>query len=1590
MGPKEGQTGGPRLLECSGEWETDMHQGLSNRPALLDRAAALNGEDAGFARFLAAAAQATDAEDLARLDPERFEAILRQSYKHLTSHEGDASRVTATPPRQPGDPLVVDVVSPDMPFIVDSALAALRAAGGTVRLFAHPVVRVAAGTVSEGSGRALSMLHIHSDPVADTGALVAEIDATMTEVARAVHDWQPMLERLRRAIANLGRQSVAQKEEWLRFLEWLIEHNFTFMGMREYRVGAEGLVPVSGSGLGILRDETLKVLRSGPEFVESTPQHTAFLASDEPLLVTKANVRARVHRRVHMDYVGIKLYGADGKAAGELRIVGQFTAQAQATPHTEVPIIRRKIAEVMRQSGVDPLGHDGRALLSALDSYPRDELFQIEVDQLHEFASAIAALYDRPRVRVLPRIDRFDNFVSILVYVPRDRYDGEARARITQYLAEVYDGRISAFYPNFPEGDLVRLHVIIGRVAGPTPRPARADLEARVDALTSNFGDALLATAPDPAAVSDYREAFSQAYQSRNTAEDAHADIAVLRGLGDSAGVAIKLRARDGADGSLGLKFYHRQSAIPLSDRVPMLEAFGFRVIDERTYTVVPRDGVERYLHDMVLEPADGTPFDVAGRGAAVEEGLLAVWNGLAESDQLNALVTRTGLAWNDAALLRALSRYLRQIGISYSQRYIAQVLVNQSGAASALVALFNALHDPQEAQRDAKAGAARNAVMAALDAMASLDEDTIVRRFLNLVEASVRTNAFQRDEAGDRRPALAIKFDSQKVEGMAAPRPFREISVYSPRVEGVHLRFGAIARGGIRWSDRPEDFRTEVLGLVKAQQVKNAVIVPVGAKGGFVPKRLVAGMSRDALQSEGVAAYTIFIGALLDVTDNLVSGAVVPPENVVRRDGDDPYLVVAADKGTASFSDTANSIATARGFWLGDAFASGGSAGYDHKKMGITARGAWEAVKRHFREMDRDIQREPFTVVGVGDMSGDVFGNGMLLSPHIRLVAAFDHRDIFIDPNPDAETSLAERKRLFALPRSSWQDYDKSLISAGGGVFPRNLKAIPLTPQIKGALGLTGDHATPAEVMSAILRAEVDLLWFGGIGTYVRSSQETNADVGDRANDAIRVAAPEVRAKIVGEGANLGVTQRARIEYALTGGRINTDAIDNSAGVNSSDLEVNIKIAVAPLLADGTLTMEARNAFLAGMTSEVAALCLRNNYLQTLALSLAERSGLGELPDHRALIERLEERGLLDRAVEFLPTDTALDARAAGGRALTRPELAVILAYAKLTLYADLLEGHAIDEPYLAGELYRYFPETLHQAYPEAVAGHRLKREVIATVLANAMINRGGPAFVGEIAAATSAGPGDVALAYAATRDVYGLTALNTAVDELDGRVSGDVQLALYATVMELLRQETLWFLRNGDVAQGLSGLVERHKAGVMTLQTLLATTLPAALSEQVAARAAELVSKGVPGETAQRFAELGVLGYASDIVLVSERSGVPVADAAAAFFGVFATFALWPVIELGRGIVLSDRFDRMALDRALANLMRGLRDLTADVLRTGAGPVDERLAEWKAQRKAGIERTVEAVAEMTQGMLTVSRLSVAAGLLADLAREG
>jgi glutamate dehydrogenase len=1011
----------------------------------------------------------------------------------------------------------------------------------------------------------------------------------------------------------------------------------------------------------------------------------------------------------------------------------------------------------------------------------------------------------------------------------------------------------------------------------------------------------------------------------------------------------------------------------------------------------------------MELENAFGQPIDLATHATRLEACFLVVMGGGAENDGYNALVLAAGLGWREVALIRTLSRFLRQIRVAYSQGYMWATLRKHAAVAAQIVRLFRARFDPHlPLSVDERANGEREVLSAiddALQAVDSLDEDRIIRLFVNAVTAAVRTNYYQLGRDGRPKDVVAIKFASRKLEAIPPPRPLYEMFLYSPRLEAVHLRFGKVARGGIRWSDRPQDFRSEILGLVKAQNVKNAVIVPVGAKGGFVPKRLPADGSREAVQAEGVVAYKSLILTLLDVTDNIGTIGVIPPADIVRHDDDDPYLVVAADKGTATFSDTANDVAIAHDFWLGDAFASGGSTGYDHKKIGITARGAWEAVKRHFREMDINVAAASITAVGVGDMSGDVFGNGMLREKTIKLVAAFDHRDIFIDPNPDPVRSFAERKRLFDLPRSSWQDYDRSVLSQGGGVFSRAAKDIRLSPQAQQLLGLA-EHVTPNDLIRAILKAGVDLIFFGGIGTYVRASEETEEAAGDRANDGVRVAAKDLRCRVIGEGANLAMTQRSRIEAAFQGIRLNTDAIDNSAGVNTSDMEVNIKIALNRPLRDGRLTMDTRNALLVRMTEEVASLVLRNNYLQTLALSLAERRGMDEFGFLQRVVQLLETRGLLDRALECLPDDMQFEERRRRLQPLTRPELAVLLAYAKLTLQEDLLESAVPDDPYLARELGRYFPKAVADGYADALEHHRLRREIIATQLANSMINRGGPSLIVRIADQTGAAPATIAAAFAATRDSYELTALNSAIDSLDNKISGKLQLELYRQVQNLLLDRIVWFLRATDLSKGMAGVVTHYREGIATVSAALEHVLSPEQQAQRAARRQELVTANVPVALAGRIADLPALIGAPDIVLVADRTGKPVQEVAAIYFAVVAYFKLDRLAAAE--IATVDYFDRLALDRARDAIGDAERKLTAAVLSGRAGGDDTvgeksaariktsletlletSLGRWVAPRQSEVERVKLIVAEMTGSGLTVSKLAVAASLLDDLTRH-
>ena len=1590
--------------------------------------------------FVAALFSHAEPEDLMHFDPRALASLAGQAWSLLAVRTAGTPRIRLDPPspavgpRGRRDDSVLQIVNDDMPFLLDSVLGELSERGVEVRFVVHPVLCV----IRDGAGRLLefngtrplagalreSFIHMRVESIDEEerrAEIVAGIERMLADVRAAVTDWRAMtarvVEMIERIKANPPPLPPAEVAEAVEFLQWLLANHFTFLGVRDYVLTEKSaLDPLFETGLGIMRSRELKVLRGARRPLEFTPEIMAFLREPRLLIVTKAALRSRVHRRLHMDYIGVKEFDREGRLVGEMRIVGLFTSTAYNRSARSTPYLRRKVEAVLARAGFDPDSHSGKALVNVLESYPRDELFQIDEDTLYQFALAVLQLDERPRIRVLPRRDRFNRFVSILVYVPRERFSSTVRARIGEYLAEMYKGRVSAFYPFFPEGPLVRVHFIIARYDHDTPNPDRSTLEHGVEAIVRTWIDALgeeLARSYDAARaralLAQYRDAFDQGYRESYSPATALEDVRLIETLTPNRPLGVDIhRRKQKADQAASaqaancveLKVWSCGQPIPLSERVPVLENMGFKVVDERTHEIARKAAASSpakppvWFHHMMLETRDARAIDLDANKRALEAAFLVVMRGAAENDGYNALVLAAGLAWREVALIRSISRFLRQIRVPYSQDYMWATLVKHASISAAIVELFHARFDPRPAitlaERSARERDIAGRIESALKEVQSLDEDRILRHFVNAVHAAIRTNFYQIDSAGQPSALIAIKFASRKLDGLPLPKPLYEVSIYSPRLEGVHLRFGKVARGGIRWSDRPQDFRTEVLGLVKAQQVKNAVIVPVGAKGGYVPKLLpgiiAQGATREMVQAEGTATYRLFITTLLDITDNLAGKDIVAPANVVRHDDDDPYLVVAADKGTATFSDLANTIAAEHGFWLDDAFASGGSAGYDHKKMGITARGAWESVKRHFREMGVDIGVTPITVAGVGDMSGDVFGNGMLREKTLKLVAAFDHRDIFIDPSPDSERSFAERRRLFDLPRSSWQDYGRALISPGGGVFSRALKEITLSQEAQALLGLPA-AATAQEIMHAILKVPVDLLYFGGVGTFVRDSGETDDAVGDRANDAIRVTGAELRAKVIGEGANLGMTQRGRIEAARRGVRLNTDAIDNSAGVNTSDVEVNLKVALAIPMRDGRLTREARNRLLAELTDEVAALVLRNNYLQTLALSLAQRRGLEDLGFEQRLMQVLEIAGELDRAVEFLPDDVEMSERRRRSEALTRPELAVLLAYAKLSLNHELLLSDVPDDPYLARELDRYFPSAVAERFPDAVEHHRLRREIIVTQLANSMINRGGPSFLVRIGDQTGARPAAIAAAFAAVRDSYGMTSLNTAIDALDNKVAGTLQLDLYGAVQDLLLDRVVWFLRNVDFREGLLVVVSHYRAGIAAVDAALDAALPDTAARQCSDKQAELVKQAVPEELARRLARLPALVAAPDIVMAADRTGRDIGALTATYFAAEAFFRLDRVTAAARGIVVSDYFDRLALDRALDSIGEAERRLAAAMAENGIAGAAA-VEAWAAPRREQVERVRMSVQEIANSGLTLSKLAVAASLLGDLVR--
>ncbi|MDP6874376.1 MAG: NAD-glutamate dehydrogenase [Alphaproteobacteria bacterium] len=1559
------------------------------------------------------------AEDVNEASPENLYGAALSLWKFAAQRKAGEVKLRVYNPRMEehgwnSSHTIVEIITDDMPFLVDSVIGNLNHWDREVHLAIHPVIRLVRDEkglrqellppMTNGKpGLSESVLHVQIAELSDQVALekiADDLHGVLDDVKVSVADWPAMLDQLDNAVEQLKTGTFPQSKEEVAesraFLSWMRDNHFTLLGCRDYsyssKKGADELAVVPDSSLGIFRDEDRHVLtrQDGMGAPGTAPIAQRFIRREEILLVTKTGVRGTVHRPVHMDYIGIKRYDGKGKLVGERRFVGLFTASAFNRTPRDIPLLRRKLAQALEQAGMEPSSHDGKALTHILETYPRDELWQIDVETLTRIASGILALQERPRFRLFARKDTFDRYFTVLVYMPRERLSTELREKFSDLLCKAVNGRLSNYYTEVTQSPLARVHFILGINEGGAPDDLDfAAVETRLIAAARHWRDDFYDVLVDRwgeeggnRLAARYGKAFPTSYTERFNAEMALRDIEGIEALADGVGVSLNIyRLIEDADHVVRFKIYHPGQALPLSDCLPMMENMGLRVIGEEPFQVTLQDEETIWIHNFELQEQDGEAIDLGALKGSFEEAFAKVWAGEIEDDGFNRLVLKAGLGWRQVVVLRTLCKYLRQTGIAYSQDYMEDTLANNHGITRIIADLFHTRFDPEaEAKRQARADKLAKAVIDGLEAVESLDEDRILRRFLNLVQAALRTNYFQSAEGGGPKPYLSIKFDSQAVDELPLPRPYREIFVYSPQVEGVHLRGGKVARGGLRWSDRREDFRTEVLGLMKAQMVKNAVIVPVGSKGGFVPKRLPAAGGREAIQEEAIACYKTFIRGLLDLTDNLNGQDIVPPPLVVRHDEDDPYLVVAADKGTATFSDIANGVAIDYGFWLGDAFASGGAKGYDHKVMGITANGAWESVKRHFRELDRDIQSEDFTVVGCGDMSGDVFGNGMLLSKHIRLLAAFDHRNIFIDPAPDAAVSWAERNRLFALPRSSWEDYDAELISKGGGVFDRKAKAIELSPEMKRLSGLKSKSVTPNELIHALLLADVDLLWFGGIGTYIKASSESHSDAGDRANDAVRVDGNELRCKVIGEGGNLGITQLARLEIARHGGRLNTDAIDNSAGVDCSDHEVNIKILIDAVVAEGEMTSKQRDRLLVEMTDEVGELVLRDNYLQTQSLSVLQHRAPVLLESHARYMRDLERGGLLNREVEYLPNDETLADRAAEDEGLTRPELSVLLAYAKMVLYEELLESDLANSQGLVPDLVKYFPRQLRRRQRAAILQHRLRREIIATVTANSIVNRLGITFVHDVMEETGASVEAVARSYAAARDLFDMRQLWNQIETLDNTVPAAVQTRMVLATAEFLRRMTLWFLRNVEQPLKINTILTAFGPGVSSLAGQLDKVIGSHENKQMTSGAAELFKQGVAESLARRIEGLEPMTAACDIVQVAADSGRPVEEVGRVHFALGARLGLDRLCGAAEMLEAEDHWQRQAIASIVEDLRGQQRALTSVVLRqaNGAGG-DEAVEKWCGANRTEIARSDDMIAEFEAGGIDIAKLALA-----------
>jgi glutamate dehydrogenase len=1588
-------------------------------------------------------------EDLVSAGPERLAAVAIEQAAFAAQRPQGRAVVRV---RRGGDAAfaaardVIDIVTDDMPFLVDSIRMELSRQEATLHLVVHPQLRVrrdVTGTLHEVVGTvdgeqpphgeiAESWTHIEIARLPDGVAAGLErgIERVLGDVREAVEDWPRMqakavqlAEQLTMAPDGGSAESPAEVEALLR---WLADGHFTFLGYREYDLedGPDGMAlrSVPGTGLGILRHD-----REGSSSFAALPPEVRARARDPQLLIlTKANSRSTVHRPSYLDYVAVKRLDERGQVAGEYRFLGLYTHDAYTESITRIPVLRRKLTGVLAATGIAADSHDAQDVAEFLESYPREELFQTPVDQLVPVAEGVIRLREHTQTRLFLRKDLYGRYMSCLIYLPRDRYTTQVRLRTQRILCKALGNGQVDYSVMVGESPVARLHIVVraqeGRVL---PDVAADELEAQVAAAVRSWDDDLAEEAvrqlgeerahallgmcggecipptyktdvPASAAVDDLDKILQLRESGGSIAFDLWESEGYVGGvpIDDGPGCEAPGEPAAGGDGPTRvwrLSIYRTGSRITLSDVLPRLQHMGVEVVDEHPYEFAAAEPF--WIYDFGLrksasaatEASSRVPSSLASVKELLQDALDALWHGDVEDDGFNALVLDGHLTWRQVVVVRAYAKYLRQAGSTFSQNYIEGVLRSNITVTRLLVRLFESRFDPDRQAGEAeRSEAIIEEIRGELDEVASLDQDRILRAYWGLIQATLRTNYFA-EPAPPRpqAPYLVVKLDAAHVPDLPAPRPAFELFVYSPRFEAVHLRFARVARGGLRWSDRREDFRTEILGLAKAQEVKNSVIVPSGSKGGFVCKQLPDPSDREAYQGEVLACYRSFISAMLDVTDNLEAGQVVPPARVVRRDRDDPYLVVAADKGTATFSDTANEISKSRGFWLGDAFASGGSEGYDHKKMGITARGAWEAVEFHFQAMGIDVDQSDFTVVGIGDMSGDVFGNGMLLSKHIKLVAAFDHRHVFLDPDPEPLASFEERKRLFELERSSWADYDRSLISMGGGVWPRTAKSVPVSPEARAVLGLDASVTalSPDQLISAILRAPVDLLWNGGVGTYVKATTQTQADAGDRSNDAVRVDASQLRVRVVGEGGNLGLTQEARIEYALGGGLVNTDFIDNSAGVDTSDHEVNIKILLDGVVRDGELSAADRGRLLHEMTGEVAELVLEHNYLQNRALAAARAQAPQMLHVHARYIRKLERDNQIRRRLDVLPGEKEIAERRSAGTGLTGPEFSVLLAQTKIAAAQEVLASGLPDDPYLRRVLTDYFPRPLRERYADRMQAHRLHREIITTAVVNDMVDRSGITFAFRLNEETGASVPDIAAAWLVARHVFDLEGFWALVEKLDGQVDTGVQILMWLEGRKLTERAARWLLHNRRPPFGIQATIDYLADGVLAVGSGLPELLTGTDLTGFDDRRDTLTSRGVPLDLADRVAAMVPAYSAFDIVDIAARAHRPVAETAEVYFDLADRLQITRLRDRITALPRDDRWNTMARGALRDDLYSAHAALAADVLQvTGPGSPEERLAAWVQRNDSAVRRAAQTLTEIWEtDRFTVATLSVA-----------